>query len=161
MDNVNIINIKKDNETQIIIGHAGFIKTIEDLYEAMASSSPGIKFGIAFNEASGVRLVRSEGNDDSLKKLAEDNAVAIACGHIFVILFKGAYPINVVNSLKNVSEVVTLHCATANDVQVLTFKTEKGNAIIGIVDGEIPKGIESKQDKITRKKLLRDIGYKL
>ncbi len=163
MENASISTflIEKDADTQLIIGHAGFIKSIEDLYEAMASSAPGIKFGVAFNEASGPCLVRSEGNDNSLVKQAERNAMSIGAGHTFVILFKDAFPINVLNSIKSVPEVARVYCATANDVEVVIAVTGKGRSVIGIVDGSAAKGIESKADKEKRKKFLRDIGYKL
>ncbi|MGC8622730.1 MAG: adenosine-specific kinase [Candidatus Micrarchaeia archaeon] len=153
--------VKKDIDTQLILGHAGFIKSIEDLYEAMVSSSPAVKFGVAFVEASGPCLVRSEGNDDSLIRQAEQNALAIGAGHTFIILFKNAFPINVLNSIKAVPEVARVYCATANDVEVITGITRNGRSVLGVVDGSAAKGIESKQDKYKRKKFLRDIGYKL
>lgn len=161
MVEIKIVNMDKDLETQIIIGHAGFIKTVEDLYETMITSAPGIKFGIGFVEASGALLVRSEGNDDSLRQRAEMNALNIGAGHTFVILFKGAYPINVNNSIKGVSEVVGMYCSTANPVQVLVVETEQGKSVVGIVDGYKPKGVEVKEDKEKRKKLVRDLGYKV
>ncbi len=161
MVNIEIIDIEKADEIQCIIGQASFIKTIEDLYETLMSSSTTIKFGIAFSEASGDCLIRSEGNDKDLIKLAESNALRIGAGHSFIILFGGAYPINVVNPLKMVNEVCRIFCATANYIQCIITDTEKGRAILGIVDGNKPKGIETEKDKENRKKLLRDIGYKL
>ncbi len=153
--------IEKDADEQVIIGHAGFIKTAEDLYEAMANSAPGIKFGIAFVEASGPCLVRSEGNDNELIQKAEKNALKIGAGHTFIIIFKNAYPINVSNAIKMVPEVVNIYCATANDVEVFLANGEKGVAILGIADGSYAKGIEGKEEKEKRRKFLRDIGYKL
>ena len=153
--------MEKDGESQIMIGHAGFIKTVEDLYEALIGAVPGIKFGLAFAEASGLCLVRSEGNDLELKRLAEKNALEIGAGHVFLILFKSAYPINVNNAIKNVSEVLSIYCSTANPVQVVVADTGRGRSVIGIVDGSAPKGIEGDDDRAGRKKFLRDMGYKM
>lgn len=161
MIDIKIVAMDKDLETQIVVGHAGFIKTVEDLYETMISSAPGIKFGIGFVEASGACLVRSEGNDEELRKKAELNALNIGAGHTFVIMFKNAYPINVNNAIKEVSEVVRIYCSTANPVQVLVAETDQGRGIVGVVDGYKPKGVEEKPDKAKRKKLLRDLGYKV
>ena len=156
-----ITKIDKPDDANIIIGHAHFIKSAEDLYEAMVNSVPGIKFGVAFCEASGPCLVRSEGNDAQLKRLAEENALNIGAGHCFVIIITGAYPINVLNSIKDVAEVCTIYCATANPVEVITAETGLGRAVLGIVDGSMPKGIESAGDVIKRRELLQKIGYKL
>jgi uncharacterized protein len=153
------IAIEKDESISAILGHAGFIKTVEDLYEAMVGSVPGVKFGIAFAEASGPRLVRSDGNDDGLRRQAESNILRIA-GHTFLILFREAYPINVINNVRNVSEVATIYCATSNPVQVIVAKAETGRSVIGIVDGLSSRAIESEDDKQNRSKLLRDLGYK-
>ncbi len=158
---VNVVDMEKDAETQIIVGHACFIKTVEDLYETIMTSAPGIKFGRGFVEASGACLVRSEGNDEELRKRAELNALNIGAGHTFVIMFKNAYPINVNNAVKNVSEVVSIHCSTANPVQVLVMETEQGRGVAGVIDGYKPKGVETQEDKAKRKKLLRDLGYKV
>ncbi len=158
---ISIVPIEKKDEMQLIIGHAGFIKSAEDLYEAMANSVPGIKFGIAFVEASGPCLVRSEGNDEKLEKLAEKNALAIGAGHTFVILFTGAYPINVVNTIKHVNEVASIYCATANPTKVVVADEGDGRAVLGIIDGSKAKGIEGEEEKAKRRKFLRDIGYKL
>ncbi len=158
---LDIVDIEKDDETQVIIGHAGFIKSVEDLYEAVVSSVPKVRFGIAFCEASGKRLVRSEGNDKSLRKLAEKNAMEVGAGHSFIILMKDAYPINVANRIKVVDEVSRVMCATANPVQVAVVETKKGRAIVGIVDGGKPLGIEGDGDRKERKEMLRKIGYKL
>ncbi|RLE50664.1 MAG: adenosine monophosphate-protein transferase [Candidatus Methanomethylicota archaeon] len=145
----------------IIIGQAHFIKTTEDLYEALVNSVPGIKFGLAFNESSGPCLVRSEGNDEQLREIAVKNALAIGAGHCFVILIKNAYPINVLNAIKRVPEVVTLYCATANPVEVIVADTGDGAAILGVADGLKPKGVERPENIEERRKFLRKIGYKL
>ncbi len=158
---IKIVDMRKDADVQVIVGHAGFIKSVEDIYEALVGSSPGIKFGLAFVEASGPCLVRSEGNDAGLKALAEQNATEIGAGHTFVVLFKGAYPINVNNAIKAVPEVVRIYCSTANPVQVLVAATEQGMGVLGVVDGSSSKGVESEDDKSKRKKLLRDLGYKM
>jgi len=152
--------IEKDEGTSAILGHAGFIKTVEDLYEAMVGSVPGVKFGIAFAEASGPCLVRSDGNDDVLRRQAEDGILKIAAGHTFLILFREAYPINVISNVRNVSEVATIYCATSNPVRVIVAKVEDGRSVIGIVDGASPRAMESEDDKRNRSKLLRDLGYK-
>ncbi len=161
MADLRIVKIEKGAEIQVIIGHAGFIKTVEDLYEAMVSSAPGIKFGIGFVEASGACIVRSEGNDDKLRQEAESNAAKIGAGHTFVIFFTGAYPINVNNAVKGVSEVVSIYCSTANPVQVITTETDQGIGVLGIVDGAKPKATETAKDRETRMKLVRDMGYKV
>lgn len=155
------VKIEKDEDAQIIIGHAGFIKTAEDLYEAMISSVPGIKFGLAFVEASGRCLVRSEGNDDSLTRQAENNAMSIAAGHTFVILFKNAFPINLINAIKSVQEVSEIFCATANPVEVIVGASDSGRAVLGVVDGSSAKGIENDSDKTERRGTVRKFGYKL
>jgi uncharacterized protein len=154
------IPIEKDEGTSAILGHAGFIKTVEDLYEAMLCSVPGVKFGIAFAEASGPCLVRSEGNDEGLRMQAEKNLLKIAAGHTFLILFMGAYPINVITNVRSVSEVAAVYCATSNAVQVIVAKIENGRSVIGIIDGLSSRAIESEDDKQARSKLLRDLGYK-
>lgn len=147
--------------SNIIIGQTHFIKTAEDLYEVMVNSAPGIKFGIAFCEASGPCLVRAEGNDEKLKSAAIENAKAIAAGHIFVILLKEAFPVNVLNAVKLCPEVCSIFCATANPVEVIVAETDQGRGIMGVIDGFPPKGVESEEDVRTRRKFLRDIGYKL
>ena len=145
----------------IIIGQTHFIKTAEDLYEVMVNAVPGIKFGIAFCEASGPCLVRAEGNDRSLKEIAIRNASNIAAGHTFVILIKEAFPVNVLNSIKNCPEVCSIYCATANPVQLIVAETEQGRGIMGVIDGYSPKGVETEKDVQNRKQFLRKIGYKL
>ncbi len=157
---ISTYEVYKKEEWQCIIGHAGFIKTAEDLYQAMASSVPGIKFGIGFNEASGECLVRYEGNDSELVEAARNNALGIGAGHTFVILFSGAYPINVVNAIKGLPEVVEIFCATANPVQVITANAGSGKAVIGVVDGSAPKGVEDEAHIQSRRDLLKKIGYK-
>ncbi|MGC8586524.1 MAG: adenosine-specific kinase [Candidatus Micrarchaeia archaeon] len=159
--NFEIVGIEKNPDIQLILGHAGFIKTIEDLYEAMVNTVPNSKFGIAFAEASGKCLVRSEGNDKELIENAERNLLKIGAGHTFLVLFTGAYPINVLNAIKSVNEVSRIYCATSNQVQVILAKTEQGKAVLGVVDGSASKGIEGKRERAARKKLVRDLGYKL
>ena len=144
----------------LILGQAHFIKTVEDLYEALVTASPTLKFGIAFNEASGACLTRVDGNDEALKKSAAANAQELAAGHIFVVLLRDGYPINVVNRVKDVQEVVGIYCATANPVEVIVAQTEQGRGILGVIDGASPKGVEGDSDAQWRKDLLRKIGYK-
>jgi len=145
----------------IIIGQTHFIKTAEDLYEVMVNGVPGIKFGIAFCEASGPCLVRAEGNDSALKEVAIRNASNIAAGHTFVILIKEAFPVNVLNAIKACPEVCSIFCATANPVQVIVAETEQGRGIMGVIDGYSPKNVETEKDVQDRKQFLRKIGYKL
>lgn len=154
------LKIGSPADTNLILGQAHFIKTAEDLYETLISSVPGIKFGLAFCEASGKCLIRSEGNDAELKKGAEENAMAIGCGHSFLIFIRNAYPINVLNTIKNLQEVCTIFCATANPVEVIIAETAQGRGILGVIDGERPRGIETANDEQERKKFLRAIGYK-
>ena len=136
------IAIEKSGDTSVILGHAGFIKTVEDLYEAMVGSVPGVKFGIAFAEASGPCLVRSDGNDDALRAQAESSILKIGAGHTFLILFTDAYPINVINNVRNVSEVAVIYCATSNPVQVIVAKVDEGRSVVGVVDGSASRSIE-------------------
>ncbi|EQD59760.1 Adenosine specific kinase [mine drainage metagenome] len=154
------ISIEKDEDTSIMIGHAGFIKTVEDLYEALTNSVPQIKFGLAFAEASGKRLLRSDGNDETLEASAQKNLMKINSGHTFLILFKGAYPINVVKHIRDVNEVVSVYCATANPVSVVVASDGSRRAVIGISDGETMLGMENDADKKERYELLRKFGYK-
>lgn len=155
------VKVEKPPGANIILGQAHFIKTVEDLYEAMAGSSPGIKFGIAFCESSGKCLARVEGNDEKLKKVASKNAAAIAAGHSFFIIMENAFPINVLNAVKSVPEVCGIYCATANEVEVLIAETKQGRGILGVIDGERSKGVEGESDVKERKEFLRKIGYKL
>ena len=147
-------------EANIIIGQTHFIKTAEDLYEVMISAVPEIKFGLAFNEASGPCLVRAEGNDSELKALAIKNVKAIGAGHVFVIILKDAFPINVLNAIKNCAEICSIFCATANEVEVVIAQTDLGRGLLGVIDGNSPKGIETDKDVQERKEFLRMIGYK-
>jgi adenosine/AMP kinase len=162
---VKMVEIEKTDDLNFILGQTHFIKSVEDLYEAMMNAVPHGKFAIAFCEASGACKIRSEGNDSTLKKLAEKNAMNIGAGHTFIIFMKNCYPLNVLNTIKNVPEVCSIFCATANPTKVIIAEskqgTEIGRGILGVIDGFIPKGIENKEDQAWRKKLLRDIGYKL
>ncbi len=145
----------------IIIGQSHFIKTVEDLYETLVASSPHIKFGIAFSEASGHCVVRHEGNDEDLERRAIDTAFSLSCGHVFVIFLKDGFPINVLNAIKGVQEVCRIFCATANPLEVIVASTEQGNGVMGVIDGSRPKGIEDEAGKAWRKDLLRKFKYKL
>jgi len=148
------------SDANIIIGQAHFIKTVEDLYEAVVGTVPQAKFGVAFNEASGPCLTRIDGNDDDLKKIAARNAQSIAAGHVFVLVIRNAYPINLLKAIRNVDEVCSIFCATANPVEVIVVRTEQGRGIMGVVDGNSPKGVEAEPDVRSRKELLRKFGYK-
>ena len=155
------VKIEKPAEYNIIIGQSHFIKTVEDIHEAMVGAVPGIKFGMAFCESSGACLVRSTGTDDGLKKLAEKNALAVGAGHSFMIIMKDSYPINVLNAIKNIPEVCGIYCATANPVELVIAESESGRGILGVIDGAKPKGIEDEAGVKWRKDLLRKIGYKI
>jgi uncharacterized protein len=144
----------------IILGHSHFIKTVEDLYEAIVNTVPQMKFGIAFNEASGACLIRVDGNDTELEGIATENAQAIAAGHAFVIALRDGYPINILGRIREIPEVCNIFCATANPVEVILAETEQGRGILGVIDGNSPKGIESTTDREWRHGLLRKIGYK-
>jgi len=156
-----VVRIESPKDAQLILGTSHFIKTVEDLYEAVVGAVPNAKFGIGFCESSGPCLVRAEGNDAELKEHAKKNALTIAAGHSFVILLRNAYPINVLNAVKTVPEVCSIHCATANPVEVILAETEQGRGILGVVDGLRSKGIETEKDVEERKTFLRKIGYKL
>jgi adenosine/AMP kinase len=156
-----LVSVEIPKDANVIIGQTHFIKTAEDIYEAMVNAAPAIKFAVAFCEASMECLVRVEGNDDELKAVAAQNAMNIGAGHTFIILMKEGYPINVLGALKNVPEVCTIFCATANSVDVVVAENERGRGILGVIDGEKPKGIESEENKKVRKEFLRKIGYKL
>ena len=144
----------------VILGQSHFIKTVEDLYEIMAEGAPGVKFGIAFCEASGHRLIRSDGNDEEMLEVARKNAEAIGAGHTFIIVMKDAYPINFLNAVKMCSEVCTIYCATANPLEVIIAETEQGRGILGVIDGQTPLGKEDEKGVRWRKDLLRKLGYK-
>ncbi len=158
---IKTIKLNFPEETNVILGQAHFIKTAEDLYEILVSSVPGIKFGLAFNEASGPCLVRTEGNDNKLESLAISNIKEIGAGHAFIVIIKDAFPINALNAIKQCPEVCSIFCATANPVEVIVAETEQGRGIIGVVDGFIPKGVEKDEDIEKRRKFLRTINYKL
>ena len=155
-----IVRMEFPEDTNIIIGQTHFIKTAEDLYEVMITAVPGAKFGLAFNEASGPCLVRAEGNDSELKALAIKNVKAIGAGHVFVIVLKDAFPINVLNAIKNCPEICSIFCATANEVEVVIAQTNLGRGVLGVIDGNSPKGVETDKDVQERKEFLRMIGYK-
>ncbi len=156
-----VVPIEMPDGTNLILGQAHFIKTVEDLYEALVGSSPHLRFGIAFCEASGPRLVRRAGNDPGLVDQAVQHAVALGAGHSFVVLLREGFPVNVLNQVKAVPEVCQIFCASANPVQVLVARTAQGRGILGVVDGHSPVGVEDDEDERARKALLRDIGYKL
>lgn len=145
----------------MILGQSHFIKTVEDLHEALAGAVPGLRFGIAFNEASGPRLIRRSGNDPELVELATRNAGQIGAGHAFIIFLREGFPLNVLNQIKLVPEVCRIYCATANPVQVIVAETGAGRGILGVIDGGAPLGVEEEQDVTARRELLRTIGYKL
>jgi len=153
--------IEKPDEVNLILGQSHFIKTVEDLHEALVTAVPGIKFGLAFCESSGPALVRWSGTDPTLTELAKQNAFRLSAGHTFIILLKDSYPINVLGALKAVPEVCRIFCATANPVEVILAETEQGRGILGVIDGVRTKGIETEKDIAERKEFLRKIGYKL
>lgn len=155
------VKIEMPEECNVILGTAHFIKTVEDIYEALVNAVPNIKFSIGFCESSGPCLVRSEGNDKELKKLAINQVLKLGCGHCFIIFLKNAYPINVLDKIKQVPEVCTIHAATANPLEVIVAETEQGRGILGVIDGFKTKGIETEKDVTERKEFLRKIGYKL
>ncbi len=155
------VRIEKPTDLNFILGQSHFIKTVEDLHEAIVQTVPQMKFGIAFCEASGPSLVRFSGNDDGLIELAKKNALALSCGHCFIVFLSGGFPINVLNTIKAVPEVCGIYCATANPVEVVVAETESGRGILGVIDGEKSKGVESDTDIAARKQLLRRFGYKL
>ncbi|KAH0801108.1 adenosine monophosphate-protein transferase [Histomonas meleagridis] len=156
-----LVQVENPEELNLIFGQSHFIKTVEDIYETLIQSAPGIKFGLAFCEASGPCLIRTEGNDPELVDLATKNAQKIGCGHTFIIFLKNVFPINVLQSLRNVPEIVTLFAATANPLQVVVAKSEQGRGVMGVIDGFAPKGVETAEDKEGRMQLLRKFGYKL
>lgn len=155
------VAIDKPDDVNVIVGQSHFVKTVEDVYEALAGSSPHLRFGLAFCESSGPRLVRNAGNDEELVELAVSNALAIAAGHVFVVFIREGFPVNVLNQLKLVPEVCRIFCATANRLEILVAETELGRGVVGVVDGEVPLGVETDEDVADRYELLRRIGYKL
>ncbi|MBI3286408.1 MAG: adenosine-specific kinase [Chloroflexi bacterium] len=156
-----VVKIEKPAEINFILGQSHFIKTVEDVHEALIAAVPGLKFGLAFCESSGPALVRWSGTDSEMIGLAQKNALSLSAGHSFILFLKDAYPINVLNSIKNLSEVCTIYCATANSVEVILAETEQGRGILGVVDGLKTKGIEGETEIAQRKEFLRKIGYKL
>jgi len=155
-----VVKLETPEGCNLILGQSHFIKTVEDLYEAMASSTPTVKFGLAFCESSGDRLVRYEGNDEGLKEKAAENALRLGCGHSFVILLREAFPINVLNQIKVVPEVCNIHAATANPLEVIVAETEQGRGVLGVIDGQKPLGVEDEEGIRWRKDILRKFGYK-
>jgi len=156
-----IVAIEKPDDMNFILGQSHFIKTVEDVHEALVTAVPGIQFGVAFCESSGPALVRASGTDPALVELAKRNALALSAGHAFIIMLGNAYPVNVLNRVKEVPEVCRIFCATANPVQVIIAETEQGRGILGVVDGVKTKGVETDEDVKKRKDFLRMIGYKL
>jgi len=155
------VTIEKPADMNFILGQSHFIKTVEDLYEAIVQTVPGMKFGIAFCESSGPALVRYAGNDQKLIEIAQKNAQALSCGHSFIIFMEGGFPINILNAIKGVPEVCQIFCATANPVEVIVAESEQGCGILGVIDGVKTQGIETEADTKWRKDFLRKIGYKL
>ncbi len=160
-----LVDIDKPDDVNFILGQTHFIKSVEDIYETMKGSVPNAKFGIAFCEASGARKIRVEGNDREMEELAKKNAINIGAGHSFIVFMRNCYPVNVLNSIKNIPEVCRIYCATANPTKIIVAEAdilgEKGRGIVGVIDGFIPIGVEDKIDIEWRKKFLRDVGYKL
>jgi adenosine/AMP kinase len=154
------VRMEFPSDTNIIIGQSHFIKTVEDIYEAVVGTVPQAKFGIAFNESSGPCLTRSDGNDEELRTAAIRNAQALSAGHVFVLIVRQAYPINLLNGIRSIPEVCSIFCATANPVEVIVAASEQGRGIMGVIDGSSPKGVEGPNDVASRKEFLRKIGYK-
>jgi uncharacterized protein len=160
---MDLLTVRLDipRDANLILGQSHFIKTVEDLYEVVFNTVPGAKFAVAFNEASGPCLVRTESNDDELRRAAISNAQVIAAGHVFVLLIRQAYPINLLSRVRDCLEVCTIFCATANPVEVIVAQTEQGRGVLGVVDGSSPKGVESREQAKQRREFIRKIGYKL
>jgi len=157
---IKLVKVDMPGDSNVILGTAHFIKTVEDIFEAMVNSVPMIKFGLAFCESSGECLVRVDGTDEELKKAAAENMFKLGCGHSFIIFLRGAYPINVLNALKRVPEVCTIYAATANPLEVVVAESEQGSGILGVIDGLKPKGIEDEEGVKWRRDMLRKFGYK-
>jgi adenosine/AMP kinase len=155
-----IVRVTIPDGVNVVFGQSHFIKTVEDLYETLVSSSPSLKFGIAFCEASGKRLVRTDGNDTDLVELAQNAAFDVACGHTFFVYLKDGFPVNVLNRIRAVDEVCRIFCATSNPLQVIVAESDQGRGVLGVIDGQPPVGIESENDKAERLAFLRKIGYK-
>ncbi|MEE4312629.1 MAG: adenosine-specific kinase [candidate division KSB1 bacterium] len=158
---ISLIQIENPDHFNLILGHSHFIKTVEDIHEALVNSVPNIQFGVAFCEASEKRLVRYSGTNDELIELARQNAMSIGAGHSFIIFLQDAFPINVLQTIKRVPEVCRIYCATANPVELIIAQTDQGRGILGVIDGENPLGFEGEDDVSERKSFLRKIGYKL
>jgi adenosine/AMP kinase len=154
------VTIAKPEDVNFILGQAHFIKTVEDIYEAVSGSVPKAKFGLAFCESSGDCLIRIEGNDEELQEMARDNALAIGAGHSFILFLRDCFPINVLNAVKNLQEVCTIYCATANSAEVIIAESAQGRGILGVIDGSAPKGVEGPDGVAWRRGLLRKFGYK-
>ncbi len=161
MVDLKLIQVDVPEGTNVIVGQAHFIKTVEDIHDTLVSSVPGIRFGLAFCEASGPRLLRREGTSEELKELATQNANKIGAGHCFVLYLQGSYPINVLNALKYVGEICTIFCATANPLQVIVAESVQGRGILGVIDGSSPLGVETEKDVGDRRAFLRKMGYRL
>ncbi len=159
--NIVSVRIEKPEEMNFILGQSHFIKTVEDIFEAVVQTNPQMKFGLAFCEASGPCLVRWAGNDPALIELAQKNALALSCGHSFILFMQHGFPVNILNAVKNVPEVCRIFCATANPTEVLIVESDQGRGVVGVIDGFRTKGIENEKDIADRKALLRTIGYKL
>jgi uncharacterized protein len=157
---ITTVRFDKPDDLNVIVGQSHFIKTVEDLHEACVNV-PGLRFGIAFNESSGPRLVRRSGNDPGLVDVAVRNAQAIAAGHLFVVALDGGFPVNVLNAIKSVPEVCRIFCATANPLEIVVGETDGGRGVLGVIDGAPPLGVETDRDEAARKELLRALGYKL
>ena len=160
MLNLHAVRLEIPRDANIVLGQSHFIKTVEDLYEAMVSSAPGVKFGIAFNEASGPCLTRADGNDPELQEAAIEMASSVAAGHFFAVVMRDAFPINALKAIQAVQEVCNIFCATANPVEVIVAETEQGRGVLGVIDGSSPKGVESVEQAKDRREFLRKIGYK-
>ena len=158
---LSVVLIEKPEPTNLILGQSHFIKTVEDIYEAIVQTNPQIKFGLGFCESSGPALVRWVGNDTALIELARKNALALSCGHCFILFLENGFPVNVLNAIKNLPEVCHIYCATANPAEVVVAETKQGRGIMGVIDGVKTKGIETEKDISQRKEFLRTIGYKL
>jgi len=158
---LSVVSIEKPESTNLILGQSHFIKTVEDIYEAIVQTNPQIKFGLGFCESSGPALVRWVGNDTALIELARKNALALSCGHCFILFLENGFPVNVLNAIKNLPEVCHIYCATANPAEVVVAETKQGRGIMGVIDGVKTKGIETEKDISQRKEFLRTIGYKL
>ena len=157
---IKVVKIEKPEEINFIFGQTHFIKSVEDMHEVLITAVPGIKFGLAFCEASGSCLIRKSGTDQEMVELAVGNAQKVGAGHSFFVFLKNAFPINVLNQIKNVPEVCRIFCATANPTEVVVAETKQGRAVLGVVDGSSPAGVENKKDEKARKEFLRKIGYK-